>query len=385
MLALSFGPTARASPGPLNGRAMWIWYLNRSDHGDLAAIAARAHAAGVTTLIVKSGDGPVYWSQFSRRLVRSLRSAGLRVCAWQYVYGNQPITEAAIGARAVRAGAECLVIDAEAEYEGRYASAQSYLHQLRARIGRGFPLGLSSFPYVDYHPAFPYSVFLGPGGAQFDLPQMYWRDIGASIASVFHHTFTENRIYRRAILPVGQSYQAPGPLEIGQFRGLTVHYRARGVSWWDYAWASVAGLWPALSGPFTPPPLPAPLREPHLGQGSQGDQVLWMQEHLARAMPAQRTTGVFGTETLANLSAFQLRHRLPVSGRTDAATWRALLRLPAVRVNWTLGGAHTARGGDATRSVRAPASAGLRAIAYEIPELGSTRSGGAEAPVTLSP
>ena len=35
------------------------------------------------------------------------------MCAWQYVYGNHPVTEAYMGAYAVRDGADRLVIDAE--------------------------------------------------------------------------------------------------------------------------------------------------------------------------------------------------------------------------------------------------------------------------------
>ena len=156
---------AAASARPPNGRAMWIWYVSRSAGGNLAAIAADARAAGVDTLIVKAADGVTPWSQFNRRLVSTFRAHGLHVCAWQYVYGAHPVAEAAAGARAARTGAQCLIIDAEAQYEGRYASAQIYLHRLRAAVGHRYRIGLTSFPYVDYHPAFPYSVFLGPGGA----------------------------------------------------------------------------------------------------------------------------------------------------------------------------------------------------------------------------
>ena len=51
-------------------------------------------------------------------------------------------------------------------------SILSYIDKLRGRIGRSFPTALASFPYVDYHPAFPYSVFLGPGGARFNQRAM---------------------------------------------------------------------------------------------------------------------------------------------------------------------------------------------------------------------
>ena len=52
---------------------------------------------------------------------------------------------------------------------------------LRSQIGPDFPLALAAFPYVDFHPAFPFSVFLGPGGAQYNLPQLYWKTIGDSV------------------------------------------------------------------------------------------------------------------------------------------------------------------------------------------------------------
>ena len=71
---------------------------------------------------------------------------------------------------------------------------------------------------------------------------------------------------------------------------------------------------------------------------SKGDQVLWMQEHLASAIPTQETTGTFGAQTLANVEAFQTAHGIAASGVVEAATWAALLALPPVAVDWTGGG-----------------------------------------------
>jgi hypothetical protein len=338
------------------------------------AIISRARAAGVVTLIVKSGDGSRYWSQFSPSLVRELQAGGLHVCAWQYVYGSAPVAEADVGARAAGAGAECLIIDAEAEYEGHYAAAATYLQELRRRVGRDYPVGLASFPYVGYHPAFPYSVFLGPGGAQFDMPQMYWAEIGSTPGTVFRHTYTDNRIYRRPIYPLGQTDGSPPVGDIQLFRGLTVRYGAPGISWWDYAWTSADGFWSALSGLYTPAGAP-PLGYPELGRGSSGDAVLWLQEHLAREFPTQRTTGLFGSLTFGILRAFQTRHRLPVTGSTDPATWSALLRLDPVVTAWG-GSAITARTNEGGRAAAAfaPQSASLPARRYEIPEVGSDRA-----------
>jgi len=321
------------------GQGMWIWYVSQSNGGSVASIVAQAHAAGVTTLFIKSSDGSTnYWSQFSPQLVAELHASGLKVCAWQYVYGTNPTGEADLGAEAVANGADCLVIDAEAEYEGHYAAAQTYIDELRAKIGANFPLGLASFPYVSYHPSFPYSVFLGPAGAQYNAPQMYWKDIGQSVDTVYANTYIANRIYGRPIFPLGQTYGGVGSSDLLRFREEAVDYGATGLSYWDWQETGATG-WSTLAAPLAPLTSVTPNSEyPELASGRKGDQVLWMQEHLASAIPAQETTGVFGSQTAANLRAFQTAHGIAASGVADAATWTALLALPPIAVDWTGGG-----------------------------------------------
>lgn len=335
-------PAAAAPPTAANGTAfegqgMWIWYLSKSAGGSLPALVAQAHASGIATVFVKSSDGSSnYWSQFSPELVQQLHANGLKVCAWQFVYGTAPVGEAELGARAVANGADCLVIDAEGQYEGHYGAAQKYIETLRAKIGPSYPLGLAGFPYVDYHESFPYSVFLGPNGAQFNAPQMYWKDIGTSVANIYVHTYEQNLIYGRALAPLGQTYQNPSSEELVAFRSLAAAYGARGVSWWDWQETPERG-WSALAEPLnTSLTVPSPeLTSPLLRQGAKGDQVLWLQEHLASAIPSQATSGIFDSTTAAYLQQFQTSHGLPASGETDPGTWAALLALPPVAVDWT--------------------------------------------------
>ena len=330
--------TGGATPGGsgFEGQGMWIWYVGQSSGGSVAAIVAQAHAAGVTTVFVKSSDGPSnYWSQFSPQLVAELHANGLKACAWQYVYGTNPAGEANLGAQAAANGADCLVIDAEAEYEGRYGSAQTYIAELRAKVGPNYPVGLASFPYVSYHPSFPYSVFLGPNGAQFNAPQMYWKAIGTSVDTVYANTYIANRIYGRPIYPLGQTYGGVSSADLLRFREEAVDYGASGWSFWDWQETS-AGDWATLAAPLAPLTTVTPNTSyPELQSGSKGDQVLWLQEHLASAIPTQETTGVFGSQTTANLASFQTAHGIPASGVADAATWATLLALPPVAVDWT--------------------------------------------------
>jgi peptidoglycan hydrolase-like protein with peptidoglycan-binding domain len=232
-------------------------------------------------------------------------------------------------------GADCLVIDAEGEYEGHYAAAQTYIADLRAKIGADYPLGLASFPYVFDHPSFPYSVFLGPGGAQYNVPQMYWKDIGQSVDTVYANTYIANRIYGRPIFPLGQTFGGVSAEELLRFREEAVDYGAPGVSFWD--WQESGTLdWSTLAAPLAPLTSVTPNSDyPELSSASKGDEVLWMQEHLASAVPTQETTGLFGSETVANVEAFQSAHAIAASGVVEAATWAALLALPPVAVDWT--------------------------------------------------
>jgi len=331
-------PPAASGTG-FEGQGMWIWYMSRSEGGSVPAIVARAHAAGVSTLFIKSSDGSQnYWSQFSTKLVQELHANGLKACAWQYVYGTSPAGEAALGAEAVANGADCLVIDAEAEYEGHYAAAQTYINDLRAKVGPSYPIGLASFPYVSYHESFPYSVFLAPGAAQYNAPQMYWHDIGVSVDTVYANTYIGNRIYGRPIFPLGQTYGGVSSSELLRFREEAPLYGAKGLSYWDWQETGSA-LWRTLAAPLTPLSGVTPASSyPALASGSKGDQVLWMQEHLASAIATQATTGSFDSKTATNLRTFQSAHGIAASGVTDAATWAALLALPPVGVSWTGGG-----------------------------------------------
>ncbi|MEA2265252.1 MAG: hypothetical protein QOE27_835, partial [Solirubrobacteraceae bacterium] len=74
---------------------------------------------------------------------------------------------------------------------------------------------------------------------------------------------------------------------------------------------------------------------PLFSAGARGDQVVWMQEHLAAAEPQTPTTGIFDAATAAALAAFQASRGLPQTATTDPATWVALLALAPVAVDWT--------------------------------------------------
>jgi Putative peptidoglycan binding domain len=350
-------------------QGQWIWYVDRSEAGSIRAIVARAKRNDVGTVYVKSGDGTNYWGQFSRGLVQALHRAGLSVCAWHFVYGDNPVAEARISAAAVRRGADCFAIDAEADYEGKYAAADRYVRTLRARIGDTFPLSLAAFPYVDYHPSFPYSVFLGPGGATYNQPQMYWKTIGTSVREVYEHTYLYNRVYGHPIYPIGQTYEAPGTGAIKLFRRFAASFGGLPPSWWS--WQETNNQeWGALGADSALQPVTGYRQEivhPLLRRKSKGDLVVWAQQHLVAAGANLPVTGFFGPKTARAVRLFKEARGMPDNGIVDTDTWEQLLVFTPYRPNWA---AARARPGARVRPATKPLSASLPAQAYEIPPKG---------------
>ncbi|MGE5527161.1 MAG: peptidoglycan-binding domain-containing protein [Methanosarcina sp.] len=350
-------------------QGMWIWYVSHSEGGSLSAIIARAKRFDIGTVYVKAADGGGVWSQFNRPLVQALHGGGLDVCAWQFVYGDSPVAEAKVGAAAVRKGADCLVIDAEADYEGKYAAADRYVRALRARIGETFPVSLAGFPYVDYHPSFPYSVFFGPGGAQYNQPQMYWKTIGTSVRTVYEHTYLYNRIWSHPIYPIGQTYEGPGSASLRLFRRFAASFGGLPPSWWD--WQETSGReWGALGAASALRPVAGyrqSIEHPLLKRKAQGDMVVWAQEHLNATGANLPVTGIFGRQTARAVRLFKEEHGLPANGVLDTETWEALLTYTPERVRWA--GVRARPGAAASRVLpaRRPLSASLPAKRYEIP------------------
>ena len=355
---------------PFDRQGMWVWYVERSNGGSIPAIVAQAKRADIGTVYIKAGDGGAVWDQFSAALVRELHRGGLNACAWQFVYGDHPVAEARAAAAAISRGADCFAIDAEGDYEGKYAAADLYVRTLRDAVGESFPISLAAFPYVDYHPSFPYSVFLGPGGATFNQPQMYWKTIGTSVRAVYEHTYLYNRIWGHPIHPIGQTYEAPSKGALKLFRRFAASFGGSTPSWWS--WQETNGPeWGALGARSAARPLTGYRQEvahPLLKRGSKGDMVVWAQQRLVGAGQEVPITGLFGKLTAAAVRDFQAAKGLPVDGKIGTGTWESLLNFTPYRVRWS----GSPRAGTGTSSSRAtpprrPLSASLPAHAYEIP------------------
>ena len=326
--------SAGAAVNPaFTGQAMWIWQLPKTEGGSLARIVARAKANNISAVYVKSADAGTRWQQVTPEVVSQLKAAGLKVCGWQFVYGARPAAEASAGAAAKDAGADCLIIDAESSYEGRYRSAATYMAALRRKVGRSYPLGFTSFPYVDFHPSLPYSTFLGSGGAQVNMPQVYWRDIGTSVSTAMRHTWRENRIYGRPIVPIGQTYQSAPVADIARFRAMAAAWEAPGYSWWEWSTTS-SRQWAALASRTVSKVNPGDPGWPTLRRGSKGDSVVQAQKLLkAAGNPALKATGIYDAATVAAVSALQGSRGIAVDGVLGSSTWPSLMKVAAAKIS----------------------------------------------------
>jgi hypothetical protein len=164
------------------GKGDWVWTLSnaRSNTGTSTNLALFQYLKnkGMRWVIVKGADGTssTYGgTQFNAQLVTDAHNAGLKIFAYQYVYGSNPTGEAA-AAKAViaRSNPDGLVIDAEGEYErlaNNATAATTYLTTIKSAYPSLF-LAHAPFPIVSYHSAFPYYTF----GKYCDavMPQDYW-------------------------------------------------------------------------------------------------------------------------------------------------------------------------------------------------------------------
>ena len=174
-------------------------------------------------------------------------------------------------------------------------------------------------------------MFLGPGGATVNQPQMYWKDIGTSVREAFAHTYLYNRLWGRPIFPIGQTYGAPGRGPLRLFRRYSASYGTV-PSWWDWQ-ETTTPEWGALGARAGRRKLPGFVPEveyPLLKIGAKGDLVVWAQERLVTAGEEVEVNGIFEGRTRRAVRAFQEAHGLPGDGQLGSETWAQLVELHAV-------------------------------------------------------
>ncbi len=133
------------------------------------------------------------------------------------------------------------------------------------------------------------------------------------------------------------------------------------MSWWDWQEAS-GSAWSAISTPIGRlSGVNVRTSYASLGQGAQGDVVVWAQEHLRAYGYHVTIDGAYGPATTSAVSRFQSAHGITATGTIGDVTWHALLHRRPVSVRWTSGGAVAASASGGAIVAPVPKSAGLRA------------------------
>ncbi|MEW6649313.1 MAG: hypothetical protein AB1453_03885 [Chloroflexota bacterium] len=197
------------------GVGMYIWNVRRTEGGDAEAIGRVAVEAGLSHAWVKIADGTRAFNvgaeaDLARLAIEALKSAGVQVFGWQYVYGWQPEAEAdAAIRRIVELGVDGFVVNAEVEYKHRPGQASRYMRRLRGAIG-DMPVGLSSYRFPRIHPEFPWNAFLDR--CDFNAPQVYWMQAINAAGQLREsiRQFQQGSLARRPIIPTGAAFQEHG-------------------------------------------------------------------------------------------------------------------------------------------------------------------------------
>ena len=276
-------PRAPAAPQPRpalpagakilpTGKGMWIWRPEDTEGGNVAAIVARARAAGLSHVFVRTGstfDG-FYAQAFLDRLLPAAHAAGLRVFGWDMPYLDNADQDVARAVRAITYTApggnrlDGFTADIEVG-DGQNvhpATVATYGLHLRRAVGAAYPL-IACFPRPTpamASRAFPYAQL----AASFDalVPMVYW--LNDDPAATATEAVTALRAFGKPVMPVGQAYDGaaeggppgvPPPADLLRFVQAATAAGASGYSFWDWQQATPL-TWYAIRVAPVPRPLP---------------------------------------------------------------------------------------------------------------------------------
>lgn len=243
----------------LQGKGMYLWRINNVEGGDPVAMAEAAKQAGLTHVLVKVADGRGTYNTYKKAdgreyfnaqdgvdhvpaVVSALRSRGISVWGWQYIYGVNASLEARMAISRVKQFAlDGFVVNAEIEFQekGMHVPAGQYMRELRAGLPN-VPIALSSFRYPNVHHPFPWETFLEY--ADLNMPQVYWvgSNNPADQLARCVREFQGLRVWR-PIFPTGAAYGEHGwrakPQEVTAFLQAVQAAGLPGCNFWEWYFA----------------------------------------------------------------------------------------------------------------------------------------------------
>ncbi|MFH1523986.1 MAG: hypothetical protein ABIF04_03400 [Chloroflexota bacterium] len=243
----------------LQGKGFITLALPDCEGGGPEAIVTEARAAGLSHVIVKIADGVQAFgvdasgNDSTAPVVQALRSAGITVWGWHYLYGDTPSDEANIAVqRAQSLGLDGYVVSAGSDYKqsGKEIAAGQFMSAVREALT--IPIALSSFRFPNYHPEFPWSPFLEK--CDFHMPQVYWElahNAGEQLRESKHQC--DALPNAKPYIATGPTYSVigwePRPIEISEFLSTACDLGISAVNFfdWDSCRKSLPEIWTTIA------------------------------------------------------------------------------------------------------------------------------------------
>jgi hypothetical protein len=303
----------------LQGKGCFIWKIKNCEGGDSALIAKKAKKAGLSHVLIKVANGIYSYNyDWARKIdlvppvAEALRSAGIEVWGWHYVYGSQPVSEARIAIRRVdELDLDGYVIDAESEYKGsgKASAAKKFMRELTGGINSGVPIALSSYRYPSLHPI-PWNEFLEK--CDYNMPQVYWMQAhnpGAQLAQTLREYESPNIKYHPPIIPVGAAFREhgwePTTNEVVEFLDTARALNLTGANFWEwYACREVltpkGEMWNAIAeyNWDTGTVLPKDITERYIDALNTQDVDIILDLYHDRAVHVTSARTIFGVEAI---------------------------------------------------------------------------------------
>lgn len=265
------------------GKSVWIWQLNDIFAKDAAGkpivdydpIIQKCKDNNISSVYVKCGDGENTWEQWNQALVDAFHAAGIKIYSWSFVYGQDPLREAAIAMWALDMGADGHIFDAEDQFEKQAdpaTAAEAMLQAVRGHAPSAF-LAYSPEPIIDYHIRFPYIQF----GKYCDavLPQIYFGEWNKSPIDAINWVYDNWSRWQKQwqddgfgdsvkpLIPTCQAYDWTStvagvpdyvlkPADILSFCDAAKGYKA--IAFYEYAHILRPDCWTAIKNAVVTPP-----------------------------------------------------------------------------------------------------------------------------------
>jgi hypothetical protein len=245
------------------------------ERGSPEGIAAAASAARFTHVLIKIADGnytfnvdPKTRVDLVEPVVKALRTRGIQVWGWHYVYGQDPLGEARIAIqRLQQLNLDGYVIDAEIQYRetSRAPAARRFMAEMRRALPE-MPFALSSFRFPTYHPQLPWREFLEY--CDYNMPQVYWEKAhnpAAQMARCMREF--QALVPYRPVIPTGPGYKwdgwRPTEQDLQEFLQAVTTHGCSAVNFfsWDECRRDLDNLWNLIAEHHFGEPAPDPLKD----------------------------------------------------------------------------------------------------------------------------